>query len=458
MNTTVLTPPRPWLLQRSGLDWAFAALVLIGSAFAFWRYGASMDGYEQGILACSVPALILLGWAWAPLRLLTVVVASLSLLALAFYSAQRDGFGADLQAAERVFLLKYLLASQTAVLWSCTLVFLSTLFYWLGLLARSAALESGGTRLAWGAVALALTGTMVRWFESHQIAPDIGHIPVSNLYEVFILFIWLTTLLYLYYEDRYRTRALGAWVMLVVSGATGFLLWYALSRGAHEIQPLVPALQSWWMKIHVPANFVGYGCFALSAMVGLAYLLKTAAPRSLWVGLVLVPGALVAAAAGLRAVRRPGGRQRGRPARLGAQIRRHRALPGAVRGPAQPRHRAPARARAARRVDVPPDRTGFRLLHHRHRAGRLLGRRGLGRLLELGPEGDLGLDRLAELRGLAAHAHDEGPARRPGRLVGADRPAGDHLCLSRRQHVPVGPAQLRRAVRSRRAEPTGVAP
>jgi len=293
MNTTVLTPPRPWLLQRSGLDWAFAALVLIGSAFAFWRYGASMDGYEQGILACSVPALILLGWAWAPLRLLTVVVTSLSLLALAFYSAQRDGFGADLQAAERVFLLKYLLASQTAVLWSCTLVFLSTLFYWLGLLARSAALESGGTRLAWGAVALALTGTMVRWFESHQIAPDIGHIPVSNLYEVFILFIWLTTLLYLYYEDRYRTRALGAWVMLVVSGATGFLLWYALSRGAHEIQPLVPALQSWWMKIHVPANFVGYGCFALSAMVGLAYLLKTAAPRSLWVGLVLVPGALV---------------------------------------------------------------------------------------------------------------------------------------------------------------------
>jgi len=36
----------------------------------------------------------------------------------------------------------------------------------------------------------------------------------------------------------------------------------------------VPALQSWWMKIHVPANFIGYGTFALSAMVGAAYLLK----------------------------------------------------------------------------------------------------------------------------------------------------------------------------------------
>ena len=57
---------------------------------------------------------------------------------------------------------------------------------------------------------MAITGTMVRWFESHQIGPDIGHIPVSNLYEVFILFCWLTTLFYLYYEQHYATQALGA--------------------------------------------------------------------------------------------------------------------------------------------------------------------------------------------------------------------------------------------------------
>ncbi|GAI05454.1 unnamed protein product, partial [marine sediment metagenome] len=28
------------------------------------------------------------------------------------------------------------------------------------------------------------------------------------------------------------------------------------------------------MKIHVPANFIGYGGFALASMVGVAYLLK----------------------------------------------------------------------------------------------------------------------------------------------------------------------------------------
>jgi ABC-type transport system involved in cytochrome c biogenesis permease subunit len=55
--------------------------------------------------------------------------------------------------------------------------------------------------------------------------------------------------------------------MLVVSAAVGFLLWYTVVREAHEIQPLVPALKSWWMKLHVPANFIGYGTFALSAMV-----------------------------------------------------------------------------------------------------------------------------------------------------------------------------------------------
>ena len=68
--------------------------------------------------------------------------------------------------------------------------------------------------------------------------------------------------------------ALGAFVLLVISAAVGFLMWYSIARDAQQIQPLVPALQSWWMKIHVPANFIGYGSFALSAMVGVAYLAK----------------------------------------------------------------------------------------------------------------------------------------------------------------------------------------
>lgn len=284
-------PRRGFWASRNTFDWVFAAIVLAGAAYAFLSGRVQMTGYERAILAGAVPVVIGLGWFWRPLRLLLLVSGGLALAAMALYLRVTDGYGADLSQAEHVFLLKYLLSSQSAILWMSLLFFMSTVFYGLGFFAgqRGESAEAIGSKLAWAGVAMALTGTFVRWFESHQIGPDIGHIPVSNLYEVFVLFAWLTTLFYLYYEARYKTRALGAFVMLVVSASVGFLLWYTVARGAQEIQPLVPALQSWWMKLHVPANFIGYGSFALSAMVSLAVLLKTASVRSLWIGLVGVP-------------------------------------------------------------------------------------------------------------------------------------------------------------------------
>ena len=300
MNTTTMTIGRhqgPFgvFTGRSWYDWLFAAIVIAGGVFAFSRYAGSMDVYEKGILIGAMPAAIALGWFWGTLRTLMIGVGAATLLAIGLYNQHLDSFGADLAQADKVFLLKYFLSSQSAVMWMSVLFFMSTLFYWIGFAAKAdnnAAVRIG-SGLAWAAVFMALTGMMVRWFESHQIAPDIGHIPVSNLYEVFVLFCWLTTLFYLYYEQHYGTRSLGAFVMLVVSAAVGFLLWYTLARDASEIQPLVPALQSWWMKLHVPANFIGYGSFALSAMVALAYVLKNSSTKGLWVGLVAVPGVLI---------------------------------------------------------------------------------------------------------------------------------------------------------------------
>ncbi|KQP02863.1 c-type cytochrome biogenesis protein CcsB [Pseudorhodoferax sp. Leaf265] len=287
MNTITRSPSETlvlhegFLARRNGFDWLFAVLVLAGGIFAFSRYHAAMDIYEKWILAGAMPSLIWLGWFWRPLRMLMLVVAGLALLAIASY--QVDGRG-DLARADQVFWLKYFLSSQSAILWMSMLFFISTVFYWGGMLTRNpaAALELLGSRIAWAAVTMALVGTMVRWYESHQLGPDIGHIPVSNLYEVFVLFCWLTAAFYLYFEDQYRTRALGAFVMLVISAAVGFLLWYTVVREAHEIQPLVPALKSWWMKLHVPANFVGYGTFALAAMVAFAYLIKQQAGETRW--------------------------------------------------------------------------------------------------------------------------------------------------------------------------------
>ena len=266
-----------YFAKRNAFDWLFAALVLAGGLFAFFRYAPSMDGYEKGILLMAMPSAIALGWFWRPLRVLMLVVAGASLLGIYAYQG-------ELASAEKVFWLKYFLSSQSAILWMCVLFFMSTGFYWLGIFAKgeSSTMELIGSRLAWVAVSMALIGTMVRWYESYLLGADVGHIPVSNLYEVFVLFCWLTATFYLYFEAQYNTRALGAFVMLVVSAAVGFLLWYTVVREAHEIQPLVPALKSWWMKLHVPANFIGYGTFALAAMVAFAYLIKAQAHETRW--------------------------------------------------------------------------------------------------------------------------------------------------------------------------------
>jgi cytochrome c-type biogenesis protein CcsB len=275
--TTTLTLHEGFLAKRNWLDWLFAVLVAAGGAFAFAQYAEYMDVYEKAILVGAVPSAIWIGWFWRPLRALMLATAAFSLLAIWSYQG-------NLANAESVFWLKYFLSSQSAILWMSVIFFMSTIFYWIGMFSpdQAPAMERLGSRLAWVAVGMALIGTMVRWYESYLIGADVGHIPVSNLYEVFVLFCWLTTAFYLYFEDEYDTRSLGAFVMLVVSAAVGFLLWYTVVREAHEIQPLVPALKSWWMKLHVPANFIGYGTFALAAMVSFAYLIKQQAQETRW--------------------------------------------------------------------------------------------------------------------------------------------------------------------------------
>ncbi|AKJ28582.1 c-type cytochrome biogenesis protein CcsB [Caldimonas brevitalea] len=328
-HSTTLPHPSPDLQRRSRrdrwrrrtpYDWGYAALLVLGQAYAYTRFGASMDVYDQAVLALAGVVLLALGWHWSPLRHLVLGVTLASLTAVALYERTPGLHGADLGQAEQAFWLKYALSSQSAILWMALLFGLSTLFYWIGLFGAPAAAANGraaqriGAGMAWAGVFMALVGTLVRWYESHQMGPGVGHIPVSNLYEVFVLFSWLTTLFLLYFEALYarhaaadgqagaNIRSLGAFVMLVVSAGIGFLLWYTVTRGAQQIQPLVPALQSWWMKLHVPANFVGYGTFALAAMVALAALLKSAPRAHLLWGLVLGPSAVLLALLGLSAL------------------------------------------------------------------------------------------------------------------------------------------------------------
>jgi cytochrome c-type biogenesis protein CcsB len=253
------------------MDYLFALTLLAGAIFAEARFYNFMDSYEQTILFCSVPALAILGWAWKPLRSLMIGSTILTFLAIYFYQTPEGG---ALARAEQAFFLKYMLSSQSALLWMSVFFSFSTFFYTLNLFFRSQNMGTTGSKFCWAAVYIGLTGMLVRWYESYLMGADIGHIPISNLYEVFILFCLVTALFHLYYEAKYQSLVLGSFVLWIIAAAVAFILWYSVTRDAHQIQPLVPALQSWWMKIHVPANFIGYGTFAIAAMVAIAYLLK----------------------------------------------------------------------------------------------------------------------------------------------------------------------------------------
>ncbi|MGR9071513.1 MAG: c-type cytochrome biogenesis protein CcsB [Gammaproteobacteria bacterium] len=257
-----------FLKQRTLYDWLWAMLLIGGSGFVYARYRDYMDGYEQAILIFAGILAIWLGWSWKPIRTFGLGVAGLSLLAVSRY-------GSTLETGQSDFFLKYLISSQSAIMWMSALYVMATATYFMHLLSGRDFIGKVAAGLTWCATVMGLSGLMVRWRESYLMSIDIGHIPVSNLYEVFILFSIITALLYLYYEQRYKTRSLGAFVLLIISAAVGFLLWYTFEKEAHVIQPLVPALNSYWMKIHVPANFIGYGAFSLAAMVGIVYLIRS---------------------------------------------------------------------------------------------------------------------------------------------------------------------------------------
>ena len=278
---------RPSFLKSlSIVDWVFAVLLIAGAVYAYQKYSYLMDGYEVGILFGTALALIAMGWWWKSSRVLMAAVAAISLLSVWLYepavqalvaSGMSSGDAVNALSnlddkANSKFLFKYFLSSTSAIMWMSALFYMATIVYFIHLYGKNTYAGRVATAMTWTATTMGLVGLMVRWRESYLISADVGHIPVSNLYEVFVLFAIITALIYLHYEARYKTRGMGGFVLLVISASVTFLLWYHFEKGAHEIAPLVPALKSYWMKIHVPANFIGYGAFALASMLGMFYL------------------------------------------------------------------------------------------------------------------------------------------------------------------------------------------
>lgn len=122
-------------------------------------------------------------------------------------------------------------------------------------------------RFAYAAAALGFIAHAVfigiRWYVG-------GHIPTSNMFE-FIQFLgFAMTLAFLGIYLIYRIPLIGAFVMplsvIIVAYAAVF---------PREVTPLIPALQSYWLQIHVSTAALGEGAFAIGFAGGLMYLLRT---------------------------------------------------------------------------------------------------------------------------------------------------------------------------------------
>ena len=288
--TTQPIPQHELLREKSLLktltvaDWLFAACIAAIAALIQIKLPHHMDLYETVILWASALIATGLGWFFKPMRWFIIGGVLAGYAAVGLY----DGNITNGHEQSGKFFLRYLLSSQSAIMWQCALTMFAFAAYLVGTLTawrqqqrqpeneqsqNTNVLLKIASDLAWAAAFMGFVGLLVRCHESYLLRPDAGHIPVSNLYEVFILFMVITGLMYLYYERKFAMQNLGVFIYALLCCLVGFTLWYSLSRGAHEIQPLIPALQSWWMKIHVPANFIGYGAFCMAAAFGAAELI-----------------------------------------------------------------------------------------------------------------------------------------------------------------------------------------
>jgi cytochrome c-type biogenesis protein CcsB len=129
-------------------------------------------------------------------------------------------------------------------------------------------LRKDGLRLlGQSGMAVALVGSGVTLVCRALIAQ---HAPWSNLWESMITMLFVTLAFYFFVEVTYRPRYFGVvaspLVMILIGGAS------ILPPHFKGAAPLMPALQSYWIKVHVLLVLSSYAAFTMSFAAALAYL------------------------------------------------------------------------------------------------------------------------------------------------------------------------------------------
>ena len=127
---------------------------------------------------------------------------------------------------------------------------------------RQSNLLAGAEALTRGSLLLHTAAIATRWVTS-------GHPPLSNIYEMVLIFSWAVVVLHEIAEWKLEIPFLGAITLPI---ATLAIILLQVLPG--EIRPLVPALQSTWLQIHVTLAMLSYAGFTISFALALLFLIK----------------------------------------------------------------------------------------------------------------------------------------------------------------------------------------
>ncbi|MEH7107389.1 c-type cytochrome biogenesis protein CcsB [Bacillus sp. JJ1764] len=168
------------------------------------------------------------------------------------------------------------------------LYLIATLFFGGSIKAKKTTDENKGTN-RWGKIAVLLTiigfGSQIGYFITRWIAA--GHAPVSNMFEFTTFFGMALVGAFIVIYFIYRTTLLGLFTLPVAI----LVIAYA-SMFPRDITPLIPALQSYWLQIHVTTAAIGEAILAISFAAGLIYLVKAidqtkSSKRTFWLEVVM---------------------------------------------------------------------------------------------------------------------------------------------------------------------------
>jgi cytochrome c-type biogenesis protein CcsB len=159
----------------------------------------------------------------------------------------------------------------------CNIAFLvslcTTLYYWVNTIFFSQRYKLGFFSLLSVNILLALQ-LIFRWVES-------GHFPLSSLYESLLFLGWGICTIYLVIEYVTKNQFIGVLVSPILTFILGFT-GFSLPPELQAMKPLVPALQSNWLFMHVSVMMLSYAGLLVGSLMSIAFVVMytTLAPTS----------------------------------------------------------------------------------------------------------------------------------------------------------------------------------